>query len=481
MTRLFVLAVAAITLSSVGPSIAQTYHDRGGTVVPGVVVVDPTDNSGPLFTSGNPGKISGTFSASLSGFQPASVLATPITVTTSGATATLPSGTVVVASNAGSSNAAYCALGSSSSTSQQPIPPGGWFAFTVGSATQMTCVTSSSTTTVNLVGGSGLPTGSGGGGGGGGGSVPTGSAGSPNTSVVSVQGIGSMTPIATSAASSAFAAGSIVDIGNSTSSTTPYAGSGDLTVLSGLAGIYAAAAQLHTDLSGPTPAGTHNIGSIDIFGNTGSALDSAAGTANSQAVTIQGNSSGIAVPISAAALPLPTGAALETGGNLATVATAQGTGATGISQPTGGSGVLGWLSGIYNKLSGTLTVSGTVGISGTPGMVPTPVAGVGATPIEKAGLTNSAVSVKASAGTLLAVNCDNPNSSSEIVEFFNTSSVTLGTTAPVWHVAVPAGGGGSNLPVGVALGGSAIYVAAVTAYGGTSAPGTTLNCAIGYI
>jgi hypothetical protein len=44
-------------------------------------------------------------------------------------------------------------------------PGGGWFSFTTGGATQLTCITSTSTTTVNMVGGSGLPTGAGGGGG----------------------------------------------------------------------------------------------------------------------------------------------------------------------------------------------------------------------------------------------------------------------------------------------------------------------------
>ena len=48
---------------------------------------------------------------------------------------------------------------------------------------------------------------------------------------------------------------------------------------------------------------------VGVVGSTGAALDSAAGTANAIALTIQGNASGIAVPISAVALPLPTGAA----------------------------------------------------------------------------------------------------------------------------------------------------------------------------
>jgi hypothetical protein len=50
--------------------------------------------------------------------------------------------------------------------------------------------------------------------------------------------------------------------------------------------------------------------------------------------------------------------AVESGGNLAaaktdldTIAAAQGTGATGVAQPTGGTGLLGWLSGIYNVVA----------------------------------------------------------------------------------------------------------------------------------
>lgn len=61
------------------------------------------------------------------------------------------------------------------------------------------------------------------------------------------------------------------------------------------------------------------------------------------------------------ALPLPNGAATaanQTTANtsLATVAAAQGAGGTGIAEPTGGSGLLGWLSGIYSAIIGVLSV-----------------------------------------------------------------------------------------------------------------------------
>jgi hypothetical protein len=115
-------------------------------------------------------QIGGSFSAA--GFPTVQTTGTPISVTSGGVTGTLPTGTVVVATNVGSTNAAYCKLGASATTSDQYIAPsGGWFAFTVGANTQLTCITSTSTTTVNMVGGSGLATGTGGGSGGGGGGL----------------------------------------------------------------------------------------------------------------------------------------------------------------------------------------------------------------------------------------------------------------------------------------------------------------------
>src|SRR5271157_2214286 len=60
------------------------------------------------------------------------------------------------------------------------------------------------------------------------------------------------------------------------------------------------------------------------------------------------------VAVTAASLPLPTGAASD------------GTDGTGITQSTGGVGIRGWLSGIYKALTGTLTavISGTVAVTG---------------------------------------------------------------------------------------------------------------------
>lgn len=148
----------------------------------GTVVADCTTGVGLAYSPGSTRPmtllptgaacVSASVSASISGFTAAST-GTPISVTTGGDTGTLPAGTVVVATNVGS-NAAYCALGASATTASQYIAPsGGWFAFTVGASTQLTCITASSTTTVNMTGGAGLPTGTGGGGGSGGGGAVT--------------------------------------------------------------------------------------------------------------------------------------------------------------------------------------------------------------------------------------------------------------------------------------------------------------------
>lgn len=75
---------------------------------------------------------------------------------------------------------------------------------------------------------------------------------------------------------------------------------------------------------------------------------------------------------------LPPNAAQESGGNLATVASAQGASGTGITQPTGGSGILGWLSGCYSFLSQIYTkLTGSIAVTGTFWQTTQPVSGTG--------------------------------------------------------------------------------------------------------
>jgi hypothetical protein len=172
MTTLTSKAVRFITAAALGLGLLWSAPSRGAppnTIGNSVAVCDPWNpqRCAQPDASGNM-PITGSFSAA--GFTPAAT-GTPISVTTGGVTGTLPAGAVVAAFNVGTTNTAYCKLGASATTSDIAIPPASWFAFTVGAATQLTCITASSTTTVNMVGGTGLPTGAGGGGGGGGGAV----------------------------------------------------------------------------------------------------------------------------------------------------------------------------------------------------------------------------------------------------------------------------------------------------------------------
>src|SRR5271154_1704016 len=79
---------------------------------------------------------------------------------------------------------------------------------------------------------------------------------------------------------------------------------------------------------------------INTLPNAGQAT-----SANSLSVVVASDQS--TLPISAAALPLPSGAAQD------------GTDGTGITAPTGAVGIRGWLSGIYSKLTGSIAVTGT--------------------------------------------------------------------------------------------------------------------------
>lgn len=301
MTTLTNRIIRFTTAAALGLGLLWSAPSRGAppnTIANSVAVCDPwnpqrcaqPDASGNL-------PITGSFSAA--GFTPATT-GTPISVTTSGVTGTLPAGAVVAAFNVGTTNTAYCKLGASATTSDIAIPPASWFAFTVGAATQLTCITASSTTTVNMVGGSGQPTGAGGGGGGSGGGAVTiadgadatqgakadsvcgsdigtcslialvkrtnqqvtagqitaGTAGTPSTQVLSVQGVTSMTPFS----SNLYVGGSAVASGTgAVGSTTPRVAVGTDTAT--VAGTAPATAGIAATGAAP-PAGSVQVAAV---------------------------------------------------------------------------------------------------------------------------------------------------------------------------------------------------------------------------
>ena len=269
---------------------AQTYQDSGGTYVRGVVPIQP--GVGPLFTTANPGKIAGTFSATLTGFQPTPAYAT-LSVGASSSRVALPSGTVVVVYNTGS-NLAYVTLGNSSvvaTASNDVVPPGGWMAFTVGAAGYLAAIETAGATSLNLSGGTGMPTGVGAGGGGGGGSGSNASVGST----------GSAAP------GSATYNGMLV-------------GGGNMVGASG-------------SVWGTAPTGLNVLG---VNANVlSSALPTGAATAANQEVTVAGASatSAQAVQGVTGGVPMPTNAA-NTGGSLTSIVQAGASVAINISTAT---------------------------------------------------------------------------------------------------------------------------------------------------
>jgi hypothetical protein len=523
-------------------SLAQTYRDSSGTAVQGVVPVGG-NQSGPLFTPSNPGSVTGTFSASFSGFQPTSSYNYQ-SVTTTSAAYPLPTGTVVIFYNTGST-AITVKLGTSSvsvaANQGDVIQPSSWMAFTVGSAAYYAVVGNGGASNVVASGGAGLPTGAAGGGSG------TVMQGSPNTvanawpfaPVIGGAPVSSTNPLPIEGVSGGIAVpvsgtfwqttqpvslaslpalspgssviGAVTESGtwttgrtwslssgsdsvSATISGTPTI-SGTVTANAGtnlntsalalesggnLAGINnkltTSASGLKVDgstvtqpISGAvsisgTPsvtisgnpvlgAGSNTIGRANILGSSGTAMDSPVGTANAQAITIQGNANGIAVPVSGTfwqstqPVSISNLPALSAGSNSIGAVTQGGTWSTGrtwslssvsdtvtatISGTPSISGAVtanagtnlntsalalesgGNLAGINGKLTtsanglkvdgsgATQPVSGSVSISGTPSVSISgaPVLGAGSSTIGKADiLGNSGASLDSAAGT----------------------------------------------------------------------------------
>ncbi len=268
------LAIAQTPPGTVGSiGVAGAYNSAPKTCTDGKFCYLQTDANGQLL-------VTASVSASISGFAPAST-GTPISVTTGGVTGTLPAGAVVVASNVGATNGAYCKLGASATTSDQLIPPNSWFAFTVGGATQLPCITSTSTTTVNMVGGAGLPTGAGGGGGGGGGSVTQGT----SPWVVSNGGTFATQSAATIADGADVALGAVADAAATQGSTG--------TISAKLRTITAQLNTISGNTSSAIPAGTNTIGTVGQLPYPVGATPitaSATGTTGATTATLAGTS-----------------------------------------------------------------------------------------------------------------------------------------------------------------------------------------------
>ena len=240
MTRLIgaLLGLAALlTVAAPPKSFAQS------TVRPCV-----TQSSGPCLpvSSGTPLPITGSFSASA--YLPTPAYATPLSVSSSSSSVALPTGATVVLYNTGSV-AAFCRLSAgaaSATTSHDQVAPGGFVTYATSGYDTVSCITAASTTTVNVSGGSGTPSGSGGGGGSGGSGTSStfgaafpatgtaagvsdgtnmvalrvGTAGTAASTVLTIQGVTSMTPVQVSQATASSLNATVVGSGSAGSAAT---------------------------------------------------------------------------------------------------------------------------------------------------------------------------------------------------------------------------------------------------------------------
>lgn len=96
-------------------------------------------------------------------------------------------------------------------------------------------------------------------------------------------------------------------------------------------------------------------------------------------------------------------------------------------------------------------------------------------------LTNTAQAIKASAGVLKGWYIYNPNASAQFVQFYNTAqgSVTVGTTAPLFMLTIPAGSAANLSMVNIGFS-TAMSWAATSTAGGNGAPTTPLDAVCFY-
>lgn len=98
------------------------------------------------------------------------------------------------------------------------------------------------------------------------------------------------------------------------------------------------------------------------------------------------------------------------------------------------------------------------------------------------GLTNTAVAVKGGQGMVCGYFLDNTaNTSATYFQFFDANTaVTVGTTAPLYSVAVPASGSANVLSTDGPFHSKGILVAATTTYGGATGPSTAVSYTVFY-
>ena len=237
------------------------------------------------------------------------------------------------------------------------------------------------------------------------------------------------------------------------------------------------------------PAGTNLIGQVEITDGT-----NILGT-STHPVRIDPTGTTVQ-PISASALPLPSNAAQETGGNLAAIKTdtdkipslGQALAAasvpvvltalqvnaltppaaiTNYAEETGGN-----LATIAGAVSSSKIQANITNTSLSVTEVPATSGGVSAN-IQNA-LSDSVETVKSSPGQLYGYSFFNQNSGTVYLLFYNNASPTVGSTTPIYAIGMPAGAAGHiSFGIGIPFS-SGIYVLASTSLSSAAAPSSSI-------
>lgn len=198
----------------------------------------------------------------------------------------------------------------------------------------------------------------------------------------------------------------------------------------------------------------------------------------SQRVTIASDNTAFSVNANAGTNLNTSALALESGGNLATLAAAVHVEDVASANADKGIPAMGIRDDTLNATSGTegdyeflhTTAEGGLWVTAIPSTTG------GWTPAFNAAVTTTVKTVKASAGTLGGWFIYNPNSSVAYVQIFDISgAVTLGTSVPVLSLGIPATAGANvESPNGIQFA-NAIKFACTTTSTGLTAPSTGLE------
>lgn len=431
--------------------------------------------------------------------------------------ASTPSAINAVLTNTGSVDA-YFALGGSSVTVTASngylVRAGTWIGISIGQQTYIAAITASSTTTLDISTGRGTPEGSltSSSGGGGGGSVTQGTtpwlvagqgtAGSPGTAVLTVQGVGSGTPVPVSGTVTA-SNPSVSATGSAVPASATQIGVSDGTNLQPGRGDTTNGLWVNVKASVALPAGSAIVGKVGIDqttpGTTNGVQINAALPAGTNLIgktgidqTTPGTTNGVVVTTA-----LPAGSNIV--GNVRIDQTTAGTtnGVQDASTVAQGSTTSGQLGGLVQAAATSANPSYSNGQTSPlsqnlAGALRTVLVGssVQTTPASSGGLSikrllvannTTSVVVDASAGQLYGIEAFNNGTTIAYIKLYNIAqgSVTCGTSAVTESMMIPApaagGGGFISMNAMGATYGTAITACVTTGYADADATAPAAN------